>query len=119
MDTKYIIHLPKEEWHRCPSCGGSGQTFQDRDCHRSAGWIPCGRCYHGVVREKIVSCGRRRKADAMTRQKQVTDFIQTIRDQIKVADRFSEDKALTPSVRGHWLRISTALRSILAMMGNW
>jgi hypothetical protein len=54
----------------------------------------------------------------MTRQKQVSDFIQTIRDQIKVADRFSEDKALTPAVRGHWVRIAATLRSILSMMGN-
>ncbi len=29
------------EGDECPGCQGLGSVFQERDCHKSAGWIPC------------------------------------------------------------------------------
>jgi transcription elongation factor Elf1 len=50
------VDLPKEEWYTCPSCGGSGSYLEQEDCHRSAGWAPCGRCgKSGQVTTKYVS----------------------------------------------------------------
>lgn len=49
----YIEPLPKEEWHTCSTCGGSGSVHQERDLHRSAGIIPCTN--HHCARGTVVS----------------------------------------------------------------
>lgn len=48
------VDLPKEQWTRCLACGGSGSFFEQEDCHRSAGWVPCS-CRGGTIKTKTVS----------------------------------------------------------------
>ena len=137
--TDYIVYLPKAKWYRCPSCHGRGQIYQERNCHESAGWVPCQRCRDGTIRTEYITkeeyetrreAGelydqlgnnkvlREQEKSDMLRRQQALDFIQTLRDQVKVADRFSEDKALAASARDNWARVAATLRLILDSVGH-
>jgi hypothetical protein len=48
--------LPREKWHKCPVCEGTGLTEMERDMHRSGGVVPCPSftCERGIVKSELV-----------------------------------------------------------------
>jgi len=49
------VSLSEDQWFKCTSCDSSGLFYMERNLHESAGWIPCGRCHKGIVKEKIIN----------------------------------------------------------------
>jgi transcription elongation factor Elf1 len=56
MKVWIIKRLPKDKWHTCPSCSGTGLVQQQEDLHRSAGTIPCPNhcCEGGMIKSILV-----------------------------------------------------------------
>ena len=51
----YIVNLPKDKWHTCSRCRGTGRVEEVEDLHRSAGIVPCRKCAGGIVKMETIS----------------------------------------------------------------
>lgn len=46
------VDLPKDQWHTCQICDGTGSYYMSGDLHKSGGIVPCS-CHNGIRKDKI------------------------------------------------------------------
>ncbi len=44
------VDIPKNRWHKCPTCQGTKSYLESGDLHRSEGWVPCYHCNQDGLR---------------------------------------------------------------------
>lgn len=90
----------KLEGTKCPSCNGTGSSFEQGDAHRSPGFVPCPRGYFQGHGNPVCNKGKLRFSDYDKKHWPGTQVGETMNDRLWKLMRGKKNEKKAPNKKG-------------------